>query len=194
MLCLTSASLLVAYQNGVLSVAQPLGRIFLDRKQFGRKRHIGNAALQALQLCPVGSVCPSTPASSPGKGQSPTSAWSHVNAWVSRGAYAVEGPLVQGPIPTPLDTGIWDSEGCSSGQSRDVGGVTSRLSKPSVLSDLALPSAACLATLCLEGSGPLASLAVCDSSTLLCASSGSGIHVLRTSGRADLALEEVAVF
>ncbi|KFR15843.1 WD repeat-containing protein 31, partial [Opisthocomus hoazin] len=39
---------------------------------------------------------------------------------------------------------------------------------------------ACLATLCLGGSGPLASLAVCDSSTLLCASSGSGIHVLRT--------------
>lgn len=54
--------------------------------------------------------------------------------------------------------------------------------------------AACLATLCLEGSGPLASLAACDSSTLLCASSNSGIHVLRVRGSTELALEEVAAF
>ncbi|XP_063208718.1 WD repeat-containing protein 31 [Chroicocephalus ridibundus] len=53
---------------------------------------------------------------------------------------------------------------------------------------------ACLATLCLEGSGPLASLAVCDSSTLLCASSNSGIHVLQMSDHTELGLEEVAVF
>ncbi|KAM6047565.1 WD repeat-containing protein 31 isoform 1-T1 [Chlamydotis macqueenii] len=53
---------------------------------------------------------------------------------------------------------------------------------------------ACLATLCLEGSGPLASLAACDSSTLLCASFNSGIHVLQLSAGADLALEEVAAF
>ncbi|XP_068020256.1 WD repeat-containing protein 31 isoform X1 [Melanerpes formicivorus] len=53
---------------------------------------------------------------------------------------------------------------------------------------------ACLATLCLEGSGPLASLAACDSSTLLCASSGSGIHLLRLRDGRGLALEEVAVF
>ncbi|XP_042642749.1 WD repeat-containing protein 31 isoform X2 [Tyto alba] len=51
-----------------------------------------------------------------------------------------------------------------------------------------------LATLCLEGSGPLTSLAVCDSSTLLCATFNSGIHVLRLSDGADLALEEVAAF
>ncbi|KAM4889534.1 WD repeat-containing protein 31 [Sylvia borin] len=55
-------------------------------------------------------------------------------------------------------------------------------------------TAACLATLCLEGSGPLASLAACDSSTLLCASSNSGIHVLRVSGGAELLLQEVAAF
>ncbi|KFW68735.1 WD repeat-containing protein 31 [Pygoscelis adeliae] len=55
-------------------------------------------------------------------------------------------------------------------------------------------SGACLATLCLEGSGPLASLAVCDSSTLLCASFNSGIHVLQMSDHADLLLEEVAAF
>ncbi|KAK4811492.1 hypothetical protein QYF61_010391 [Mycteria americana] len=53
---------------------------------------------------------------------------------------------------------------------------------------------ACLATLCLEGSGPLASLAVCDSSTLLCASFKSGIHVLQMSDHAELVLEEVAAF
>uniref|UniRef100_A0A8B9M141 WD repeat domain 31 n=1 Tax=Accipiter nisus TaxID=211598 RepID=A0A8B9M141_9AVES len=53
---------------------------------------------------------------------------------------------------------------------------------------------ACLATLCLEGSGPLASLAACDSSTLLCASFNSGIHVLQLSDCVDLALAEVAVF
>uniref|UniRef100_A0A8C3KN97 WD repeat domain 31 n=1 Tax=Calidris pygmaea TaxID=425635 RepID=A0A8C3KN97_9CHAR len=52
---------------------------------------------------------------------------------------------------------------------------------------------ACLATLCLEGAGPLASLAACDSSALLCASFNSGIHVLRLRERADAALEEVAV-
>ncbi|KFV64553.1 WD repeat-containing protein 31, partial [Dryobates pubescens] len=51
---------------------------------------------------------------------------------------------------------------------------------------------ACLATLYLEGSGPLASLAACDSSTLLCA--GSGIHLLRLRDGRGLALEEVAVF
>ena len=72
--------------------------------------------------------------------------------------------------------------------------VTSLLSNPSVPSDFSLPSPACLATLCLEGSGPLASLAVCDSSTLLCASSNSGIHVLQMSDHADLVLEEVAAF
>ncbi|XP_010172255.1 WD repeat-containing protein 31, partial [Antrostomus carolinensis] len=53
---------------------------------------------------------------------------------------------------------------------------------------------ACLATLCLEGSGALASLAACDSSTLLCASGNSGIHLLRLRDGADPALEEVAVF
>lgn len=54
--------------------------------------------------------------------------------------------------------------------------------------------AACLATLCLEGSGPLASLAACDSSTLLCASANSGIHVLRLGGGPEPALREVAAF
>lgn len=72
--------------------------------------------------------------------------------------------------------------------------IMSHLSKASVLSDFFLPSTACLATLCLEGSGPLASLAACDSSTLLCASFNSGIHVLQLSDCADLALAEVAVF
>ncbi|KAM6316019.1 WD repeat-containing protein 31 [Podargus strigoides] len=52
---------------------------------------------------------------------------------------------------------------------------------------------ACLATLCLEGSGPLTSLAICNSSTLLCASCNSGVHVLRLRDGAALALEEVAV-
>ncbi|XP_065709915.2 WD repeat-containing protein 31 isoform X1 [Patagioenas fasciata] len=51
---------------------------------------------------------------------------------------------------------------------------------------------ACLATSCPPGSGPLASLAACPSSTLLCASLNSGIHVLRVSDGADPALEEVA--
>ncbi|XP_032564206.1 WD repeat-containing protein 31 isoform X6 [Chiroxiphia lanceolata] len=55
-------------------------------------------------------------------------------------------------------------------------------------------TAACLATLSLEGSGPLASLAACDSSTLLCASASSGIHVLRVGGGAEPALRELAAF
>lgn len=55
-------------------------------------------------------------------------------------------------------------------------------------------TAACLATLYLDGAGPLSSLAACDSSTLLCATSNSGIHVLRLRDGAEPALEEVAVF
>lgn len=59
-------------------------------------------------------------------------------------------------------------------------------------SDFPLSSSACLATACLEGAGPLASLAACDSSTLLCASFHSGIHVLQLRHCEEL--EEVAVF
>ncbi|XP_062447015.1 WD repeat-containing protein 31 [Rhea pennata] len=55
-------------------------------------------------------------------------------------------------------------------------------------------SGACLATLCLEGAGPLAALTACDASTLLCGSFNRGIRVLRLSNRTDLELEEVAAF
>ncbi|XP_074871524.1 WD repeat-containing protein 31 [Carettochelys insculpta] len=55
-------------------------------------------------------------------------------------------------------------------------------------------SGACLATLCLGGAGPLASLAVGDSSTLLCASFNSGIHILRVKSMKGLELQEVAMF
>lgn len=55
-------------------------------------------------------------------------------------------------------------------------------------------SGACLATLCLDGAGPLAALAACDSATLLCASFSTGIHVLRVSRGKGLELQEVAMF
>nr|XP_025969532.1 WD repeat-containing protein 31 isoform X2 [Dromaius novaehollandiae] len=55
-------------------------------------------------------------------------------------------------------------------------------------------SGACLATLCLQGAGPLASLAACDASTLLCGSFNAGIRLLQLSNRTDLELEEVAAF
>lgn len=98
-----------------------------------------------------------------------------------------------------LDVWIQDSEGSSSPisgeQSLEVGGWCGpALSRQTQRPPLVPSLAACLATLCLEGSGPLASLAACDSSTLLCASSNSGIHVLRLSGGAEPALEEVAAF
>lgn len=95
-----------------------------------------------------------------------------------------------------LDVWIQDSEGSSSGkQSLEVGDWCGPASSQQTQHPSLVPSpAACLATLCLEGSGPLASLAACDSSTLLCASSNSGIHVLRVSGSTELALEEVAAF
>ncbi|XP_073170497.1 WD repeat-containing protein 31 isoform X5 [Lepidochelys kempii] len=51
----------------------------------------------------------------------------------------------------------------------------------------------CLATVCLDGSGPLASLAVCDSSTLLCASFNSGIHLLRINSIKGLELQELQI-
>uniref|UniRef100_A0A8D0HH42 WD repeat domain 31 n=1 Tax=Sphenodon punctatus TaxID=8508 RepID=A0A8D0HH42_SPHPU len=55
-------------------------------------------------------------------------------------------------------------------------------------------SGACLTSLCLDGSGPLASLAACDSTTLLCASFNSGIHLLRINNMKGLELQEVAKF
>lgn len=56
-------------------------------------------------------------------------------------------------------------------------------------------TAACLATLVLDGSGPLVSLAPCDSSNLLCASFNSGLHVLQLGGGGNsLNFREVARF
>ncbi|XP_053530591.1 WD repeat-containing protein 31 [Ictalurus punctatus] len=55
-------------------------------------------------------------------------------------------------------------------------------------------TAACLFTLPLDGSGPLASLAPCDSSTLLCASYYTGLHQLQLSQGTTPSLREVARF
>ncbi|XP_043841248.1 WD repeat-containing protein 31 isoform X2 [Dromiciops gliroides] len=53
---------------------------------------------------------------------------------------------------------------------------------------------ACLFTLPLDGSGPLASLAICDTSSLLCASFNSGIHLLRINNSKGLQIQEAAKF
>ncbi|XP_054440898.1 WD repeat-containing protein 31 isoform X3 [Pteronotus mesoamericanus] len=53
---------------------------------------------------------------------------------------------------------------------------------------------ACLFTLSLDGSGPLTSLAVGDTISLLCASFSRGIHLLRVDHNQGLELQEVAVF
>ncbi|XP_059513659.1 WD repeat-containing protein 31 isoform X1 [Myotis daubentonii] len=53
---------------------------------------------------------------------------------------------------------------------------------------------ACLFTLSLDGSGPLTSLAVGDTISLLCASFRRGIHLLRVDHSSGLELREVAVF
>ncbi|XP_029776633.1 WD repeat-containing protein 31 isoform X1 [Suricata suricatta] len=53
---------------------------------------------------------------------------------------------------------------------------------------------ACLFTLSLDGSGPLTSLAVGDTVSLLCASFSRGIHLLRVDHSQGLALREVAAF
>ncbi|XP_048369534.1 WD repeat-containing protein 31 isoform X2 [Sphaerodactylus townsendi] len=53
---------------------------------------------------------------------------------------------------------------------------------------------ACLTTTCLEGSGPLPSLSASETGGLLCASSNSGIHLLRVSSAKGLELLEVAKF
>ncbi|KAJ6652058.1 hypothetical protein lerEdw1_015261 [Lerista edwardsae] len=53
---------------------------------------------------------------------------------------------------------------------------------------------ACLTTLCPNRGGPLASLAACENAHLLCASSNSGIHLLRVGFAKRLELEEVAKF
>ncbi|XP_058861174.1 WD repeat-containing protein 31 [Acipenser ruthenus] len=55
-------------------------------------------------------------------------------------------------------------------------------------------TAACLATLSLDGSGPLSSLAAGDASSLLCASFNTGIHLLRVTSSGGLQLREVAGF
>ncbi|XP_015424281.1 PREDICTED: WD repeat-containing protein 31 isoform X4 [Myotis davidii] len=53
---------------------------------------------------------------------------------------------------------------------------------------------ACLFTLSLDGSGPLTSLAVGDTISLLCTSFRRGIHLLRVDHSSGLELREVAVF
>uniref|UniRef100_A0AAA9SEC8 WD repeat domain 31 n=1 Tax=Bos taurus TaxID=9913 RepID=A0AAA9SEC8_BOVIN len=53
---------------------------------------------------------------------------------------------------------------------------------------------ACLFTLSLDGSGPLTSLAVADSVSLLCVSFSRGIHLLRVDRSQGLELREVAAF
>ncbi|XP_045877857.1 WD repeat-containing protein 31 isoform X2 [Meles meles] len=53
---------------------------------------------------------------------------------------------------------------------------------------------ACLFTLSLDGSGPLTSLAVGDTISLLCASFSKGIHLLRVEHSRGLELQEVAAF
>ncbi|XP_036094468.1 WD repeat-containing protein 31 isoform X6 [Rousettus aegyptiacus] len=53
---------------------------------------------------------------------------------------------------------------------------------------------ACLFTLCLDGSGPLTSLAIGDTISLLCASFSRGIHLLRVDHSQGLQLREVAAF
>ncbi|XP_069868054.1 WD repeat-containing protein 31 isoform X1 [Dipodomys merriami] len=53
---------------------------------------------------------------------------------------------------------------------------------------------ACLFTLSLDGSGPLTSMAVGDTSFLLCASFHRGIHLLKMSHGQALELQDVAAF
>ncbi|XP_037707058.1 WD repeat-containing protein 31 isoform X1 [Choloepus didactylus] len=53
---------------------------------------------------------------------------------------------------------------------------------------------ACLFTLSLDGSGPLTSLAVGDTISLLCASFNRGIHLLRVDHSRGLEVREVAAF
>ncbi|XP_069922407.1 WD repeat-containing protein 31 isoform X2 [Oryctolagus cuniculus] len=53
---------------------------------------------------------------------------------------------------------------------------------------------ACLSTLPLDGSGPLTSLAVGDTVSLLCTSFNRGIHLLRVDRSRGLELREVAAF
>ncbi|XP_068409084.1 WD repeat-containing protein 31 isoform X2 [Eschrichtius robustus] len=55
-------------------------------------------------------------------------------------------------------------------------------------------SGACLFTLSLDGSGPLTSLAVADTVSLLCASFSRGIRLLRVDHSRGLELQEVAGF
>ncbi|XP_053221331.1 WD repeat-containing protein 31 [Podarcis raffonei] len=55
-------------------------------------------------------------------------------------------------------------------------------------------SGACVATACLEGAGALPSLAAFESGSLLCASSNSGIHLLKFSPAKGTDLQEVAKF
>ncbi|KAG9464845.1 WD repeat-containing protein 31 [Eleutherodactylus coqui] len=55
-------------------------------------------------------------------------------------------------------------------------------------------TAACLCSLFLDGSGPLSSLAVCDNTSILCASFSSGIHSLHIDCSEGVTLKQVAKF
>lgn len=53
---------------------------------------------------------------------------------------------------------------------------------------------ACLSSLFLDGCGPLSSLAVCDDTSILCASFNSGIHSLRIQSSQGATLQQVTSF
>ncbi|XP_063289093.1 WD repeat-containing protein 31 [Pelobates fuscus] len=55
-------------------------------------------------------------------------------------------------------------------------------------------SGVCRSSLWLDGSGPLSSLAVCDNTSILCASFNLGVHTLRIESSRGPFLQEVATF
>lgn len=186
--------LLEVYQNCVRGSSKPLEKIFLDHKQSGRKGHV---------VMPPREPCSSSvhPYWFSLRGRCLASAWIPVLATARQ---SLQGPHGGSPgttgcarvahlprcRPRGEQTGRWPH--VDRARRWELGVVVPYLGKQHVLSDFSLASPACLATACLEGAGPLASLAVCDSSTLLCATFNSGIHSLRMRNGADL--EELAVF
>lgn len=194
---LTFVSLLEVYQNCVRGLLKPLERIFLDHKQLGRKGHVVMPPRE-----PCGSVCPSvlvfSPGEVPGLSLDPCSGLHGPQGGSpsTMGGGGGSTALCMAHLPCSRPRGEQMGSWTHRGRARrwELGVVVPYLGKPHILNDFSLASPACLATACLEGAGPLASLAVCDSSTLLCATFNSGIHLLQMRNGANLELEELAVF
>ncbi|XP_042335306.1 WD repeat-containing protein 31 isoform X2 [Sceloporus undulatus] len=125
-----------------------------------------------------------------------------IRLWDTRGLQVAHACPPQQHIQTACDVST-DGRYCLSGSHGCSGeGGEATVSSLDILNRLPKAKAgtgkmgerACVSTACLDGAGPLVSLAACGKATLLCASTNAGIHLLSIRSANGLGLQEVATF